>query len=70
VSAPPRESYEGAHQGFDGTAPLRLRRDVPNGVNPGRGVHVGAHPEARAAARARLERSLRETWALTGRPIK
>ncbi len=58
------EAYEGAHHGFDGFAPVRIRRDVPNGVNPGRGVHVGAHPEARAAARQRLERFLREQWHL------
>ncbi|MBL8324431.1 MAG: dienelactone hydrolase family protein [Rubrivivax sp.] len=64
VAAPQFEAYDGAHHGFDGTVPVRLRRDVPNGVNPGRGVHVGAHPEARAAARLRLERFLRETWSL------
>lgn len=64
VRAPQWEAYEGAHHGFDGTAPVRLRRDVPNGVNPGQGVHVGGLPEARAAARARLERFLREAWGL------
>ncbi len=64
VLAPQWEGYEGAHHGFDGTAPVRLRRDVPNGVNPGQGVHVGGQPEARAAARARLERFLRESWGL------
>jgi len=66
VPVPQWEAYEGAYHGFDGTAPVRLRRDVPNGVRPGRGVHVGAQPEARAAARARLERFLRETWGLPG----
>lgn len=65
VAMPQVEAYEGAYHGFDGTAALRLRRDVPNGVNPGQGVHVGAHPEARAAARRRLERFLREQWGLT-----
>ncbi len=64
LRAPEWEAYEGAHHGFDGTAPVRLRRDVPNGVNPGQGVHVGGQPAARAAARARLERFLREHWAL------
>jgi len=64
VAAPQFEAYAGAYHGFDGTAPLRLRRDVPNGVNPGAGVHVGAHPEARAAARQRLEAFLRHTWNL------
>ncbi len=63
--APQWEAYAGAYHGFDGTEPVRLRRDVPNGANPGQGVHVGADPEARAAARIRLERFLRETWGLT-----
>jgi len=66
VPAPQWEAYAGAYHGFDGTAPVRLRRDVPNGVRPGQGVHVGANPEARAAARLRLERFLRETWGLPG----
>lgn len=59
---PQWEAYAGAYHGFDGTAPVRLRRDVPNGVNPGQGVHVGGHAQARAAARERLHRFLRETW--------
>ncbi|NRF69720.1 dienelactone hydrolase family protein [Aquincola sp. S2] len=54
------ESYAGAYHGFDGEAPLRLRRDVPNGVKPGQGVHVGGDPAARAASRERLQRFLRE----------
>ena len=58
------ESYAGAYHGFDGTAPLRLRRDVPGGVNPGQGVHVGAEPTARAAAALRLEQFLQDTWSL------
>jgi len=65
VPAPQWQSYEGAYHGFDGTAPVRLRRDVPNGVHPGQGVHVGADPVARAAARQRLDRFLRETWRLS-----
>lgn len=64
VPPPQWEAYDGAHHGFDGTAPLRLRRDVPNGANPGQGVHVGGQPEARLAARARLVRFLREAWGL------
>ncbi len=39
--------YPGAHHGFDSRAPLKLRRDVPNGVRPGEGVHVGGEPDAR-----------------------
>jgi dienelactone hydrolase len=64
IRNPQLEAYTGAYHGFDGHAPLRLRTDVPNGVNPGRGVHVGAHPAARAAATERLARFLRETWNL------
>lgn len=47
--------YEGAYHGFDGTAPLRLRADVPGGVRPGAGVHVGGNDAARAAALVRLD---------------
>ncbi|HEX6706646.1 MAG TPA: dienelactone hydrolase family protein [Albitalea sp.] len=52
--APEVESYAGAYHGFDSTAPVRLRTDVPNGVSPGKGVHVGGQPQARAASRDRL----------------
>ena len=58
------EAYAGAFHGFDGTAQVRLRRDVPNGTHPGQGVHVGGEPVARAAARLRLEQFVRDTWAL------
>lgn len=54
------EVYSGAYHGFDGSAPLRLRRDVPNGVNPGQGVHVGGDPVAGPLARQRLLEFLRE----------
>lgn len=54
------ESYAGAYHGFDSTAPLRLRRDVPGGVNPGRGVHVGGDPQALRLSRERLLRFLTE----------
>jgi dienelactone hydrolase len=64
MPAPQWEAYEGAHHGFDGTGPVRLRRDVPNGVNPGQGVHVGGQAAARAASGVRLERFLRTTWGL------
>ena len=33
---------------------VRLRKDVPNGVNPGQGVHVGPNPAAREQAYTRL----------------
>ena len=58
------EAFPGAYHGFDSTAPLRLRRDVPNGVRPGQGVHVGGDPEALAASRRRLQQFLREQWPL------
>jgi dienelactone hydrolase len=63
------ESYAGAFHGFDGTAALRLRRDVPGGVNPGAGVHVGAEPTARAQSFQRLAAFLAERWRLTEGPI-
>jgi len=43
---PEIEAYAGAFHGFDSTAPLRLRTDVPNGVHPGKGVTVGGNPVA------------------------
>ncbi len=52
--------FEGAHHGFDGTAPVRWRGDVPNGARPGAGVHVGADPVARELAQATLREFLRE----------
>ena len=51
-------SYAGAFHGFDGEGPVRLRTDVPNGVNPGRGVHVGGDPWARRESLERLDRWL------------
>ena len=67
ASAPPVqwEAYANAYHGFDSTAPVRLRRDVPNGVNPGQGVHVGGEPAARAASALRLKQFLEQTWSLT-----
>lgn len=46
--------YEGSYHGFDGTAPVRVRADVPNGTS-GQGVHQGGNPEARAKALAALD---------------
>ena len=57
------ETYAGAYHGFDGTAPVRLRRDVPNGAHPGQGVHVGGDAAARAASHERLRAYLRERLA-------
>ena len=50
------ETYAGAFHGFDSKAPVRLRKDVPNGVNPGRGVTVGGNPEALQRSSAALLR--------------
>ena len=47
-------AYPGAVHGFDGTAPVTVRRDVPNGVRPGQGVRVGGEPAARELSRERL----------------
>ncbi len=57
-------AYAGAHHGFDGTAAVRLRADVPNGVNEHAGVHAGGQPLARALAAQRLQEFLRAQWQL------
>ena len=46
--------YEDSYHGFDGTAPVRLRADVPNGTSP-QGVHQGGNPQARAKSLAALD---------------
>lgn len=46
--------YPGSVHGFDGTEPVRVRAEVPNGVDP-RGVHWGGNPQARAAALQELD---------------
>ena len=60
--APQVEVYAGAHHGFDGTGEVRLRRDVPNGAQPGQGVHVGGQAAAREASALRLTRFLQDQW--------
>ena len=52
--------YPGAWHGFDSDAPVRVRKDVPSGVNPGQGVHVGGNPAAWRASRDRIVRFLAE----------
>ncbi|MGI9132439.1 MAG: dienelactone hydrolase family protein [Rhodoferax sp.] len=61
---PEIETYPGAYHGFDGATPVRVRKDVPNVVHPGQGVHVGADPAARAASRLRIDAFLRQQWQL------
>ncbi|MEO7337401.1 MAG: dienelactone hydrolase family protein, partial [Caldimonas sp.] len=51
---PEIEGYAGAFHGFDSEAPVRLRTDVPNGVHPGMGVHVGRNADALRRSRDRL----------------
>lgn len=55
--------FEGAYHGFDGTGEVKLRTDVPNGVHPGQGVHVGGQSEARQASRQQMLLFLREQLA-------
>lgn len=46
--------YADSYHGFDGTAPVRLRADVPNGTSR-EGVHQGGNPEARTQSLAVLD---------------
>lgn len=47
--------YPDAHHGFDSpSGKVRLRTEVPNGVNPGQGVHVGPDRASREDAYAKL----------------
>jgi len=57
ASADPRPEIEvmaDSYHGFDSAAPVRLRSDVPNGVYPGQGVHVGGNAQALLRSRERL----------------
>ncbi|KAF1048048.1 MAG: hypothetical protein GAK38_01518 [Xylophilus sp.] len=52
--------YPGSYHDFDNPlGRVKLRRDVPNGLHPGEGVHAGPEPDARAAANARVRDTLR-----------
>ena len=47
--------YADSYHDFDNpVGRVQLRADVPNGVNPGKGVHAGPNPVAREKAYARL----------------
>lgn len=48
------EVYPGAFHGFDSTAALRVRKDVPSGVNKGQGVTVGGNANALRLSQERL----------------
>ena len=53
--------YPNAHHGFDApNGDVIQRSDVPNGVNPGQGVHVGANPAARERANAKVRAFLND----------
>lgn len=57
-------TYANSYHAFDSpTGRLMLRTDVPNGVHPGQGVHVGPNPEARDAANASVRAFLRQRLA-------
>lgn len=53
--------YPDAHHGFDGpSSQPRKRLEVPNGVNPGKGVTTASNPAARADAYSKLKIFLRK----------
>ena len=53
--------YADSHHGFDNpVGRVTLRRDVPNGLNPGQGVHAGANPAAREQSYARVRELLKD----------
>lgn len=57
-------TYAGSYHAFESpTGAVIHRTDVPNGVNPGKGVHVGPNPAARDAANASVRVFLRERLA-------
>lgn len=57
-------TYAGSYHAFDSPMGKVVHRaDVPNGVHPGQGVHVGPNPVARDAANASVRAFLRERLA-------
>ncbi len=59
--------YAGSHHGFDApSGRVVLLRDVPNGVRPGEGVHVGPNPAARALVNERVRDYLRRYLTTAG----
>ena len=64
---PEVELYPGAFHGFDSTSALTLRRDVPNGIRSGQGVHIGRNETAAVLSQERLLSFLR-TLTLTLAP--
>ena len=55
--------YPDAYHEFDNPlGEVKVRTDIPNGVNPGRGVHSGPNPQAREQANARVREVLVEAF--------
>jgi dienelactone hydrolase len=55
--------YPNSYHDFDNPiGTVRLRTDVPNGVNPGKGVHVGRNPITGPQAWAELLETLQKSW--------
>ena len=55
--------YADSYHDFDNpVGQVQLRADVPNGVNPGKGVHAGPNPVAREQAYTRLLEVLKNAF--------
>lgn len=55
--------YPDSYHDFDNpVGEVRLRREVPNGPNPGQGVHAGRNPVTREQAYARLREVLHKAF--------
>lgn len=60
--------YAASHHGFDNpVGRLQHLPEVPNGVRPGQGVHVGPNPVAREQAYGRLRERLRQAFGAADR---
>ena len=63
-------TYSGAFHDFDNPAgKLRVRNEVPNGVNLGKGVTVGPDSKARDDAMKRIDALLRERGLIAAKPV-
>jgi dienelactone hydrolase len=55
--------YADSHHGFDNpVGQVRLLKDVPNGANPGQGVHAGRNAEAARQSEALVRELLRDAF--------
>ncbi len=56
-------TYPDSYHDFDNPGGrVQVRRDVPNGVRPGEGVHAGANPAAREQANQKVRELLHEAF--------